>query len=148
MLCLLIDHQGRWAYPWGSGGQWARPAVLSITDSQKPAQEASQMLASCWANVSDYSTARCLVLLENRKHYVSIGLTCGVFAVWDTSCSLSNGRRVVFVHTNVNRRRILTESLPSKHTRHLTNVSLMLAHRLRRWPNIKQTLVQCIILAG
>ena len=26
-----------------------------------------------------------------------------------------------------------------------TNVGLMLAHRLRRWPNIKPTLVQCAV---
>ena len=29
-----------------------------------------------------------------------------------------------------------------------TNVVLMLAHRLRRWPNIKTTLVKCTMFAG
>ena len=33
-------------------------------------------------------------------------------------------------------------------TIHWTDVVLMLAHRLRRWPNIKTTLFQCIVLAG
>ena len=32
-------------------------------------------------------------------------------------------------------------------TRHWTNVGLMLAHRLRRRPNINPTLVQCLVLA-
>ena len=33
-------------------------------------------------------------------------------------------------------------------TRHQTNVDLMLAHRLRRWPNIKSTLVEHFVFAG
>ena len=32
-------------------------------------------------------------------------------------------------------------------TRHLTNVSLMLVHRLRRWPNIKPALVKRLVFA-
>ena len=32
-------------------------------------------------------------------------------------------------------------------TRHWTNVVLMLSHRLRRWPNINPTLVQCLVFA-
>ena len=27
-------------------------------------------------------------------------------------------------------------------------MGLLLAHRLRRWPNIKQTLFQCVVFAG
>ena len=33
-------------------------------------------------------------------------------------------------------------------TIHLASVGLMLAHRLRRWPNIKPTLSECLVLAG
>ena len=33
-------------------------------------------------------------------------------------------------------------------TTHWNNVGLMLAHRLRRWPNIKPTLFQCVVFAG
>ena len=33
-------------------------------------------------------------------------------------------------------------------TRRQTNVDLMLAHRLRRWPNIKTTLFQRLVSAG
>ena len=33
-------------------------------------------------------------------------------------------------------------------TRHQTNAGLLLAHRLRRWPNIKPTLVRCLVFAG
>ena len=32
--------------------------------------------------------------------------------------------------------------------RHCTNADLMLGHRLRRWPNIKSALVQCLVFAG
>ena len=32
--------------------------------------------------------------------------------------------------------------------RRLANVSLLFVHRLRRWPNINQTLGQCLVLAG
>ena len=34
------------------------------------------------------------------------------------------------------------------HTKHWTNVGLMLAQRLRRWPNIKPTLVYWLMFAG
>ena len=44
---------------------------------------------------------------------------------------------VVFVANNI----------PSN-TIHSTNVGLMLGHRLRRWPNIKPTLGECILFAG
>ena len=33
-------------------------------------------------------------------------------------------------------------------TTHLANVWPMLAHRLRRWPNIGQTLARCVVFAG
>ena len=33
-------------------------------------------------------------------------------------------------------------------TRHWDSVGLLLVHRLRRWPNIKPTLSQCLVLAG
>ena len=33
-------------------------------------------------------------------------------------------------------------------TRRWTNADLMLAHRLRRWPNIKSALVQRLVFAG
>ena len=33
-------------------------------------------------------------------------------------------------------------------TTHWNNVGLMLGHRLRRWPNIKPTLFQCVVFAG
>ena len=36
---------------------------------------------------------------------------------------------------------------PSKHDT-LNNVGLMLAHCLRRWPNIKPTLFQCVVFSG
>ena len=38
-------------------------------------------------------------------------------------------------------------SIPAS-TIHRANVGLMLGHRLRRWPNIKPTLAQCIVFAG
>ena len=31
---------------------------------------------------------------------------------------------------------------------HSNNVGLMLGHRLRRWPNIKPTLFECLVFAG
>ena len=31
---------------------------------------------------------------------------------------------------------------------HLSNVGLMLGQRHRRWPNIKPTLLQCVVFAG
>ena len=37
---------------------------------------------------------------------------------------------------------------PEQETRHRPNVVLMLAHRLRRWTNIKTTLGQRIVFAG
>ena len=39
------------------------------------------------------------------------------------------------------------DGIPVKQT-HWTNVGLMLGHRLRCWPNIKPSLVQCIVLTG
>ena len=33
-------------------------------------------------------------------------------------------------------------------TRHSVNVGIMLAHRLRRWPNIITTSAECFVLAG
>ena len=33
-------------------------------------------------------------------------------------------------------------------TRHSPNVASMLAHRLRRWPNIEATLGECLVFAG
>ena len=36
----------------------------------------------------------------------------------------------------------------SANTRHLTNVVLVLAHRLRRWTNNKQALIECLVCAG
>ena len=35
-----------------------------------------------------------------------------------------------------------------ENTIHLINCGLMLAHSLRRWPNIKPLLVQCLMFAG
>ena len=37
--------------------------------------------------------------------------------------------------------------IPGK-TTHWTNNGWILAHRLRRWPNIKPTLFQCMVIAG
>ena len=51
----------------------------------------------------------------------------------------------VFIHRKVEceRRPSNQSDLPAD-TRHITNVDLLLVHRLRRWPNIKTTLVmQC-----
>ena len=36
----------------------------------------------------------------------------------------------------------------ARQTLHWTNAGLMLGQRLRRWPNIKPTLVQCIVFIG
>ena len=39
-------------------------------------------------------------------------------------------------------------SIRPANTRRWTNVVLMLAQRLRRWPDIKATLAQCLVFAG
>ena len=38
--------------------------------------------------------------------------------------------------------------LGQRRRRYLTNDVLMLGQRLRRWPNIKTTLVQCLLTAN
>ena len=43
--------------------------------------------------------------------------------------------------------RTLSPDHTSKHNT-LNHVGLMLGHRLRRWPNIKPTLLQCVVFAG
>ena len=45
------------------------------------------------------------------------------------------------------RGRTQRETIPAS-TTHWNNVGLMLGHRLRRWPNIKPTLFQCVVFAG
>ena len=42
---------------------------------------------------------------------------------------------------------LLLDVVPAN-TTHWTKVGLMLSHRLRRWPNIKPTLVQCVLFTG
>ena len=43
---------------------------------------------------------------------------------------------------------LYTKKLSKTNTRHSSNVGLMLDQRLRRWPNDKPTLDECLVFAG
>ena len=83
------------------------------------------------SNVMESSSIESICFIVNRKHSTALTLVCTIeitikskyFYPW--LCSFN---------------------VPANKT-HWNNLSLMLAHRLRRWPNIKPTLFQCVLLA-
>ena len=75
------------------------------------------------------TNAQCVVVLDRLctlcNHHSTDNL------LWTTTCQERPSRHLEF----------------PANTTHRTNVGLMLAHRLRRRPNINSTLVQCLVFA-
>ena len=93
------------------------------------------------------------MLAQYRTQWPSVESTFCVF--WDTRwCYISYQVRINVVpsfNTLAQRSTNIGQQLcgykPSKNDT-LKHAGLSLAHRLRRWPNVKPTLFQCVVFAG
>ena len=91
-----------------------------------------QKVKSCYDELRGICREYRLLLLQLENNYLL--RQCGYLL---THVAVDN---LIYIVSSVD------PMLPPANTIHCTNVGSMLVHRLRRWPNIEPTLVQCILL--
>ena len=146
--------------------QWSAHQGMGTLSSQK-IQHVKTMFIQCWANVVEGGPTL-------NKHWIDVSCLHGLssshgiipLSLW-LSClrkERQSNKHDTFIQclfnvsppykTLAQHKKKLNRCLASRkndrpeNMRRWTNAALMLAHRLRRWPNIKPTLVQCLMFVG